>query len=873
MVTSKTSLLFEDEFSNSSVGAVQQQHLLIIEDSATFRHSLNKVFVANQCRCTLISNYREGLDELNALIAGKRDYSGLVMGWPEHTDVAADEILVSLHHFKLEKLPVLLLSERADPAEVDWITQRRGVALLPWSHYAECTEAMTQLTASVKQQHTEQPDIDLENVIRILLVDDSPTFRHGYRNFLTQHGYVVETASSVEEALELGQKSMFDIAIIDYFLPNDNGDVLVRSFKQNPMTRSMVISVVTGTYSDHVIKRCLDAGAVECMFKNEAKELFLARVRSMTRAILDRRSIDSERRRLERILASVGEGVYGVDQSGRIQFINPAAKKILGYRESFNFIGQSAHTVFHYAQNDGNHTAENDCYLSHCYRYGEHVDNWQTVFWHESGRSVPVECTVYPMQGEGDGNETGSVVAFRDISDRKLLEEELHWQATHDPLTRLLNRSHFKEKIQRELTELKSSHKHSALLVVDIDRFKFINDTAGLVAGDHLLVRVGERLQSHLRPSDILGRIGGDEYAIIVRNINPDNDEIFAIAESFRKLLSENKFQYAGRSYDITATIGVAVLDQFTKSLVDVMTNADIACYIAKRKGRNQTHIFAGDHESKMVMNRELGWSSRLREAIKNDRFVLNFQPIMPLNKVNFDNMPEQEGRLWAEYQGTSGEDGLHYEALLRLEDQDSDLVVPNVFLPTAERFDIMQDIDHWVINKALQTLSEHCQRKPKTTMSINLSAQTLGASDTADYIKDRLAAYQVNPHQVIFEITETQALTNVEATRNLIAELRTLGCQFALDDFGSGFSSFSHLKYFDVDIIKIDGLFAKGLAANQVDQSVILGVSEIARALNKRTVVEYVNSPEVLQALRASNVDYIQGYYVSKPLPSMIAE
>ncbi len=854
----------------STVNTVElnkNQHYLLIEQSATLRHALKKTFAAKGFELSVVSDYKEGLSAIQAFIAGSRWFSGIVMGWPADTHVYADEILVTLDDSHLKGLPVLLLSEEGDPAKLDWITNRQGTALLPWSDYAECTAAMEQLIASLDYDDHNYLNEGIDHAIRILFVDDSPSVRHSFRSLLREHSYDVDSASCVAEALKLIEENQYDIAIIDYFMPENNGDVLVRQLKENPQTRNIAIAIITGTYSDQVIKECLDAGAVECMFKSEAKELFLARVRSLTRSILDRRSIDNERRRLQRILASVGDGVYGVDKRGVIEFINPAARRILGYKENDDIVGKLAHSLFHFATEDGAKTKVQECHLSRCYAKGSQLNEWQTVFWHREGYQVSVECTVYPMESEEE--HAGVVVAFRDISERKHLEEELRWQATHDSLTKLLNRKYFEEQINEEVIRLRRSASYSALLLIDLDRFKYINDTAGHIAGDHLLTEVGRRLQTRLRSSDTLARIGGDEYAIILRNISSDKEEIFMIAEGFRYALNDEKFFYDGKAYDVTATMGVAVMHKGTASLEEIMTNADIACHIAKSKGRNQTHIFSGDYDSQAAMNLELGWSSRLRDALKNNLFTLNFQPILPFNVLSNKKIVQTD--IWPEYIKSDVESVLFYEVLLRLKDQGDEPIVPGAFLPTAERFDIMLDIDRWVIDNAFKSLSEAEQQQRQIRLSINLSAQTLADNNTAAYIKERAAVHGINPKNILFEITETQAVTNIEATKALIHELKGLGCQFALDDFGSGFCSFGQLKHLDVAYIKIDGLFTQGVVSDPIDRAVIQAITQMARSLGRYTVVEYVDSPAIIQALENSGVDYVQGYHISKPMQALL--
>ena len=301
------------------------------------------------------------------------------------------------------------------------------------------------------------------------------------------------------------------------------------------------------------------------------------------------------------------------------------------------------------------------------------------------------------------------MVAFRDVSARKQLEEELRYQATHDSLTKLGNRAQFEDELEQEVHRLNRSDQVSALLYADLDRFKYINDTAGHAAGDRLLIEVAQRLKSRLRASDSLARIGGDEYAVILRNIK--SDSIVAASDQFREALEELPFSYGGKQYLVSVTIGVALIDRDTATPGEVMANADIACHLAKNQGRNRIHVFSSENDEKAAMDMELGWSRRLKDALDRDLFTLRYQPILPMSKVDFDSVPLQEGTLWRQHHAQQDGEVSDYEVLLRLQDSEGNLIAPDAFLPTAERFNMMGDIDRWVINHSIEVLSRLAQR------------------------------------------------------------------------------------------------------------------------------------------------------------------
>jgi diguanylate cyclase (GGDEF)-like protein len=487
------------------------------------------------------------------------------------------------------------------------------------------------------------------------------------------------------------------------------------------------------------------------------------------------------------------------------------------------------------------------------------------VFWHRGGAAVPVECTVFPLRI--DGQLEGSVVAFRDISERRALEQELLWQANHDPLTKLYNRRHFEKVLEEEVARCRRGAT-SALLYLDLDRFKYVNDTAGHAAGDQLLGEISQQMRERLRDADLLARLGGDEFAIILRNVA--GESVLQVAEHFRAILERYTFVH-NRQYRVHGSIGVALLDADTQSSGEALANADIACHIAKSKGRNQTHVYQPGGDARLAMNVDLGWSARLQQALKGDGFVLHYQPIVPLRGLDPDALPAAGAAFPRACGGGRGEDGvLHCEALVRLADADGGVIPPHSFLPTAERFGLMPQLDLWVVERAIAQLAALERRSTAACIAVNLSGHTLDHERLAPEVKRLLAEHGVRPEALIFEITETNAIANFEAAQRLIGALREHGCRFALDDFGSGFSSFHHLKHLPVDFVKIDGQFVRGMARDPADRAIVMSINDIAHSFGKRTVAEFVENREILELLCRAGVDYAQGYYISPPRPDV---
>ncbi len=831
--------------------------ILLAEASLTRRRATSALLTQRGFAVTALSSLDEAYTVLKRLTSSANSFQGIVLGWPEYADGVAEDVFGLLHGDQYEHLPVLVLADSSSAQALTWRMTRPRTSLLLWTDYTEAGDALDQLL------RPPSPRLSLDNngTQRVLLVDDSATVRMAFSKLLQKHGYDVTTAESVATGLEAVKTKPFDIAIVDYFMPGANGPQLIAAMKKDPATAHILSATITGTYSDQVITDSLASGAVECLFKSEAKDLFLARLSSLSRTINDRKAIDAERRRLHGILSSVGDGVYGVDSDGQIAFINPAAVDILGYASPDDLIGRNAFETFHYAFDDGTAMPRSASFLNQCYTNGSQVPAWQTVFWTAAKRAVPVECTVYPMRV--DGERMGSVVAFRDVSARRMLEEELRWQAEHDALTKLHNRAWFEQQLEQEVSRLKRTEQSSLLLFIDVDRFKYINDTAGHTAGDQLLLEVSMRLKSRLRASDHLARMGGDEYAVILRNVSVD--DVSLLADGFRKALTNAPFVYGGKSYRITVSIGAARLDQHTQSVTEAMAHADIACHAAKNAGRNQTQLYTPEAAQRAAMDLDLGWSQRLEEALRADRFVLCFQPISPLNGVQSDTMLGADHDLWQRQLERNKDCPAAYEVLLRLRDPQGELIAPNAFLPTAERFGMMAEIDRWVIDRAMRALRE-ARPTRATTLAINLSAQSLASANLVDYVTDRLVRYNVDPTAIVFEITESRAITDLEGMQRLVGGLRSLGCHIAVDDFGTGFSTFSYLRHLEADYLKIDGSLIQGLPDDPLDRAVVTSLTHIARTAGKKTVAECVENPRALLALLECGVDFAQGHAVGLP-------
>jgi diguanylate cyclase (GGDEF)-like protein len=445
------------------------------------------------------------------------------------------------------------------------------------------------------------------------------------------------------------------------------------------------------------------------------------------------------------------------------------------------------------------------------------------------------------------GVSVGRVWSFRDVTKQRLAEQELQQLADHDALTGLLNRRRFEEELERGVAYAKRYGGGLAALVLDIDNFKFVNDTAGHKAGDELIQSLAGLLRARLRETDILARLGGDEFAILLPQSTAEGAASFA--QSILEVARSHVVLINGQRVSITVSIGVALLDQTgdgdaVRGGQQLMADADLAMYEAKMAGRDRVSVFTAARARDARLRARYSWVDRIRHALEHDEFVLHAQPILDL---------------------TAGQVSQH-ELLLRMRDDDGTLIPPAAFLPSAERYDLVQAIDRWVARTAIGIVAEHRRTGRELCLEVNLSGKSIGDPELTRLIKHELATTGIDPRSLIFEVTETAAIANMSAARDFADTLAKLGCRFALDDFGTGFGSFYSLKYLPVTFLKIDGEFIEGLAGSETDQLMVQAIVKLAQGLGKSTIAEYVEDAETQRLLRSYGVDYAQGFHVGHP-------
>ncbi len=443
-----------------------------------------------------------------------------------------------------------------------------------------------------------------------------------------------------------------------------------------------------------------------------------------------------------------------------------------------------------------------------------------------------------------DTSQPRLLILCRDITEQRELQKQLSYQATHDDLTKLLNRREFDSRLRRLLMACASSDDHHVLCYLDLDQFKIINDTCGHIAGDELLRQVAAILSQKIRSRDTLARLGGDEFAILMEHCPLDQAEV--LANRIREKIEDFRFQWKSRRFSIGVSVGVVPV-QRSGSVEDVLSLADSACYEAKQRGRNRVHVFRPGDRAFVGKIGDSRWASRISEALDKHAFSLFAQEIAPCSGKGA---------------------GQRMEILLRLRDEDV-TIAPGAFMPVAERYNLSGKIDHWVLDNTMKWFEQRPEALAELELcSVNLSALSLCDETFRNYALERVCSSDFPATKLCFEVTETAAISNLALATQFMHALRDKGCHFALDDFGSGLSSLAYLKNLPVDIVKIDGAFIRNIADSDVDRMMVRSICEIARMMKMKTTAEYVESEEALQILRESGVDYVQGFHIGRPVP-----
>ncbi|PHS20100.1 MAG: diguanylate cyclase [Kangiella sp.] len=683
--------------------------------------------------------------------------------------------------------------------------------------------------------------------ISLLVIEDNLDTQHLVGRILGNQ-FDITAATDGEMGLALWKRNTYSLVLLDVMLPIISGnEILKKIIAENP-AQSVVI--MTANHSAELTEELMLAGAADFITKPfRAEQLrrvcstasrredyiistsqFAAKVESLNKSRLEYKTILDAHQLL---LDQLGSVVIELNGQGQICFLNKAWEKLTGFtiKESLNcslydFIQKAVDSPFQLSS---------DLQTILSGKSSHHTFEFKIKNKH--GEDIWAEAKFEKSSGKDKVSLSGTI---DNITSRKKAQQDLEHAAMHDALTGLFNRHFFETELDQFTATAARGNGPHTLLYIDLDHFKIINDTVGHHHGDVVLKNIASLIKTGLRHSDVLCRIGGDEFALLLPNT--DRDLALMIAGNICQSLVNYRCLVGDQVFKVSCSIGISEINGESSIPKEHMKQADIALYAAKKEGRNIAHVYDINDEKSKDFQASMEWAKQLQQAVVNDKLVLYFQPIIEI----------KTGKI------------VYYEALVRLL-ADNRVIPPNEFIPALEREGIMHTLDEQVINKAISYLSDY----PKLTkIAINLSAQGFSNKRLVPYIIERLEHYRVDASRIIFELTESASLSNITETQKIVANISELGCAFSIDDFGTGFSTFNYLKQLPAESVKIDGSFVLDLANSSVDRALVKAIYEVAKALNKKTVAEFVENQETLDILAEIGVTYAQGYHISKPMP-----
>jgi diguanylate cyclase (GGDEF)-like protein/PAS domain S-box-containing protein len=711
--------------------------------------------------------------------------------------------------------------------------------LIPYTQHEQLKELLSEsLAESHQYRHAS-----------ILAIEDSEDTSTLIQRILRGR-FEVDIAEDGPSGLELWRQKQHPIILLDVMLPGMSGPEVMEKILDEKPDQTIVIMTAHGTMdlaeelmlkgaSDFISKPFRNAQLRKVCEIASRREDFLVSNEQFAQTIESLRrnenALDSQAREHKRILNNLTTAVLELDSNGQIVFLNQAWKQMTGLTEK-ETLGQKlsgfACRENHTFSNEVEH-AINDIIQRKCIR-----TRLEFKLSSQFSQGAWVEARLNRIIRDND--MIAISVSIDDISARKLAEQRLEHLAMHDSLTGLYNRHFFDTELARTAAMARSNGSVHTLLYIDLDHFKAINDTQGHNQGDYVLEDVAGKLRHRLRDTDRLCRIGGDEFTVIL--MDTDLDQAHYIAEDLCELVAMDQYSFGDQIYKISCSIGMCLIDGSTDNAQLYLQQADIALYVAKRNGRNYVHSYTEQDKESDDVKSSMQWLHAVQQAITQDNLILHFQPIyhIPTNQIAY------------------------YEALVRLV-VDGKVIYPGDFIPALERFEDISLLDQHVISKAILSLSLYPELQK---IAINLSAQAFRNERLVPLVQEKLTQYGVEARRVIFELTESASLSNLSATQHMVEQLSEMGCAFSIDDFGTGFSTFSYLKNLPAETVKIDGSFVKELTNSSIDRALVKSIREVAFALGKKTVAEFVEDKDTLDLLREIQVEYAQGYYLGKPQP-----
>lgn len=685
---------------------------------------------------------------------------------------------------------------------------------------------------------------------RILVIEDYLDTAQLVERVLSKR-FDVSHAEDGESGLKLWLEHRHDIVLLDLMLPKMSGEeVLHEILRKNP-NQSVVMMTAHGDAKK--AGELIIAGAVDfiskpfraeqlrhvCSIAAHREDFIVSNEQFKEKQI----ALATEKGRAQITLESITDGVITTDSEGCIDYINAAAEKVLGYSLE-EICGKPIHEIFQTFHEVSRIPTAN--IVKRAIAENSTIESGpRTVLRNKHNDDHIIEQNAAPIR-DNLGNITGAVLIFRDRTEAKRIEKQLSFHASHDPLTGLHNRDIFDQEVRLAIHEMSESDSQHALCHLSISQFTMINDTCGHRAGDKLLQRIASILQQKVRaPSDAVARVGGDEFGILLRHCPMEAAE--RICEEIANEFSSQKFEYEDRTFDINVGIGIVPITSETTDLGELNSYASTACNKAKERGKNRVASYDGNDKELIERRTEVLLATDLMDAIKFGRTCL-FQ-----QRISNGQYGKQDS----------------YEILLRVQDEEGNILAPAPFLNAAERYNLTPNLDRWVVSQTLQWLSEN----PSITnnidyMSVNLSGLSVCEDSFTEFITRCFKDTGVSPDKICFEITETAAVSNFMRAGEFISSMKDLGCKFALDDFGSGMSSFAYLKKLPVDILKIDGLFIRDILNDPIDLAMVKSINEVGHVMGLKTVAEYVENQAILEVLTVLEVDSFQGYEIARPAP-----
>lgn len=577
--------------------------------------------------------------------------------------------------------------------------------------------------------------------------------------------------------------------------------------------------------------------------RHHLKDLVARRTIELQLEIIQRQAAERELFREKELaqvtLQSIGDAVLTTDDMGRVTYLNPVAERLTGWSNA-DAVGRHLTDVLVIVHARTRVPLQNP--VERVLREGAVTAlEKDSILLARDGAEYGIDDSAAPLR-DRNGQMLGSVMVFRDVTQSRKIAQQLSWQASHDSLTGLINRHKFEEILAATLERAFSQH--HVLCYLDLDRFKLVNDTCGHNAGDDLLQQVALLIKQQVRGVDTLARLGGDEFGLILHGCRLT--EAAVIAEKIRVAIHELRFIWNGVMFRIGVSIGLAKIDADLPNIEAAISAADAACYQAKTRGRNRVRVYQADDLGILQQRGQQQWSIRLKQALEQDKFCLYQQSIV----------------------STKTDHSTHSEILLRMVDDTGGLITPGQFIPAAERYDLMVAIDRWVITHFVEYLTNQEKPSPDITYMINLSGVSLGDDAFRLFLIAQLASFHVSPQRICFEITETAAVRNLSQAAEFMHHLKQLGFSFALDDFGSGMSSFAYLKTLPVDYVKIDGKFITDMVLDDAAIAIVESIHNVAKVMGLRTIAEFVETKELSNLVQKIDIDLMQGYYISKPAP-----